>query len=45
MFSIDKEEKRTLVHPHSRQIDLEDDIYAISILAFNVLDKRRKEEV
>ena len=45
MFSKDKEEKRTLIHPHSRQIDLEDDIYAITILAFNVLDKRRKVEI
>ncbi|CDW81844.1 UNKNOWN [Stylonychia lemnae] len=45
MFAQDKEEKRTLIHPHSKQIDLEDDIYAITILSFNVLDKRRKIEV
>ena len=38
-------EKRTLEQPHSTEIDLEDDIYAITILAFEILDKRRREEI
>eukprot|EP00347_Sterkiella_histriomuscorum_P014457 403360793 len=44
-FDETKNKKITLNHPGSNFVDMDDDIYAITFFAFEILDKRKKDEV